>query len=159
MATMFGDPVVAVKSITAGTSGIPVTPTRRRYLYVLGAGTNDDCIGPYPTVAAYADAVAAHLTVRKSIGFEITAITSVIPRATGSEVNRAAYNALVRDSSWRSARGINYLIDLAAEPIMGVFANTANLTYYQDGTHPTILGAGLLAAQATSVMNTILGAI
>lgn len=160
-AATFADPVPSVKSIK-GSSSSGSVPRSRKWLYVIAAGSNDTCINGYGTVAEYASTVGAHIQARKSAGFDLAAICSVLPRndADGNETNRAAYNALVGNSSWRASYGINYLIDMAAEPTMGLFATCSDTTYYSDGVHPTDVGVGLLVTnQVIPVMNTILAGL
>jgi hypothetical protein len=147
MGSTYADHMVSVKNI--------VGCTHRKYMFCQAIGSNDAAIDGYGTVAAYADAVAANIQARKTAGFDLTAICSLLPRndATMTELNRAAYNALVTNSSWRSARNIDYCIDLASEATMGLYATTSNTTYYVDGIHPTTAGYALLAPIAAAVYN------
>ena len=153
VAPAYVDPVVA-SSKSAGA-------TVRKYLYICFIGSNDHgCLcgdlgitGAGDPVA-YSNAVATSIAARKTAGFDLTAICTLLPRddATMTEVQRAAYNSILTPT-WAASKGIDYVIDFASDSIMGVFANTSNATWYQaiDRTHPTDAGQARLAVIAKAV--------
>jgi lysophospholipase L1-like esterase len=155
--TTYVDPVVARKSIPGLTA--------RKYLFTCAIGTNDGCLGGLGSVAAYASAVASMAQSRRTAGYDLIGLCTILPRTDAAgpmiDSNRVAYNTLLTDSSWRSSNGIDYVIDLAGETTMGNIANTTNATYYNsDNIHPTDAGSALLSTnQVTPVMNTILASI
>lgn len=145
------DPVVATKTVTGGS-------TTRRYIFVNAIGSNDSATDGLGSVANYAAAVASSCTDRKTAGFDLCAMATLLPRNDGplTEPNRTGYNALLTDSSWRGSHGIDYVLDLASETTMGNPATCSNATYYQDGIHPTTAGHALLAPIAASLWTTVL---
>jgi hypothetical protein len=149
------DPIVANKTIVGAPSDYV-----RKYLFVNAIGSNDGGIDGLGSVANYAAANAAAAVARKTAGFDLCAMTTLLPRldtATMVESNRLAYNTLLRDSSWRASNGIDFLVDIASEATMGDPANVSNTTYYGDGmTHPTTFGYSLIAVVAASEWTTIL---
>jgi lysophospholipase L1-like esterase len=155
--TTYVDSVVARKSIPGLTA--------RKYLFTCAIGTNDGCLGGLGSVAAYASAVASMAQARRTAGYDLIGLCTILPRTDAAgpmiDSNRVAYNTLLTDSSWRSSNGIDYVIDLAGETTMGNIANTTNATYYNsDNIHPTDTGSALLATnQVTPVINTILASI
>jgi lysophospholipase L1-like esterase len=146
------DPVVAHKA------EIPSGVATRRYLFVNAMGSNDSALGGASTPADYATQNAAASVARKTAGFDLCAMTTLLPRNDGpmTEPNRTAYNSLLTDASWRASNNIDYVVDLASEATMGNPATCANTTYYIDGIHPTSTGHALLASIAASVWSTIL---
>jgi lysophospholipase L1-like esterase len=147
------DPVVVHKADT------PAGLIPRKYLFVNAMGSNDSAIDGFATVADYAAANAAAAVARKTAGFDICAMTTLLPRNDGplTESHRNEYNALITNSSWRATNGIDYAVDLASEATMGNPATCANTTYYIDGIHPTSTGQALLAPIAASVWAAVLG--
>jgi lysophospholipase L1-like esterase len=146
------DPIVANKTLI-GSGG-----ATRKYLYVNAIGSNDAWMGGLGSYSAFADAVAASCTDRKIAGFDYVAMATGLPRndTLTNETPRAGYNGLLRDSSWRAARGIDFLLDLASDTTMDNISTCADTTYYADGVHPTTAGAALLAPIAASLFSTVL---
>lgn len=144
-ASLYVDPIFSVPNETGASS-----PTRK-YVFTVSIGTNDMCIGGRGTVGAYATEVAAYTARRKAVALTagytlVVGLCTVLPRndVDSQEVNRAAYNSLLTNGSWRSSNGIDFVIDFASEATMGSLANCANTTYYLDGVHPTGVGHALL---------------
>jgi hypothetical protein len=143
-----------IDTIIPTSYAVPPFGRTRRYIFTTAIGHNDTCVGSYGpgNPGPYAADVATCCVARKSAGFNLAGICTILP-ATGvsgqAETDRLAYNALIISSSWRVAHGIDFAIDLASETTMGNPANCTNATYYlQDGVpgvHPTTTGHGLLA--------------
>jgi len=51
---------------------------------------------------------------------------------------------------------VDAMVDVAADPVMGLVASTANVTYYYDGWHPAAAGHVLIAARVTGVLGGVL---
>ena len=68
------------------------------------------------------------------------------------ESNRAAYNGLLRDPTWRAQYGIDALMDLAAHSTMGNIASCSNTGLYADGVHPADAGYQLIAPTAAAML-------
>lgn len=133
------DPVATTRTIT---NARPSSPTRK-YVYFDQIGTNDNAlINGSGTVAAFADAMAQKNNDRKTAGWGIGILCTLLPRNDGilTEPNRLAYNAFLTDPAWRAARSIDAVCDFAADATMGNPANCGNLTWFQDGVHPTTAG-------------------
>ena len=83
---------------------------------------------------------------------------------SGDEVTMKAFIAAVLTLGLATAARAPYrpsyanaLMDFAADPTMGVQANTANTALYADGTHPTPLRGEILDAIAIPAINALLG--
>jgi hypothetical protein len=164
VASTYIDPILQAKNTQLISDGKGTSKlTKRKYLYSCGIGSNDAATGGLANATAYANAVAANAQARRTAGADLIALCTLLPRddATMTEPNRLEYNSNLTNASWRLANGIDYVFDLAADPVMGVFANCSNITYYQaDKVHPQDLGSGLIATnQVTPVMNTILASL
>jgi hypothetical protein len=72
-------------------------------------------------------------------------------------LNRLAFNSLITVAGWAAANGIDAIIDLAAQTIMGNPANCSNMTFYVDGVHPTVAGATLLAPIYLAGIDALIG--
>lgn len=152
IAPTYVDPIPVVKSI----SGI----TARKYLFTTAIGTNDQGIGHDATATAYAGSVATMAQSRRTAGFDLIGLCTLLPSQSMVEANRLEYNGCLTSSSWRTSHGIDYVIDLAAETTVGNPANVSNATWYVDGLHYTDASCTLLVNNiVTPAMTTILGAI
>ncbi len=144
LAPVYVDPVIPIGY------AVPPFDRTRRYIFTTAIGSNDGALGGLADYTTYAAAVATCCVARKTAGYNLVGICTLLPRSSGMiEANRLGYNALVMDSSWRSGHGIDFAIDLASQAIMGDPANTTNATYYDQnpvaGIHPTAAGHALLA--------------
>jgi hypothetical protein len=160
IAPTYVDPVVARKSLP----GL----TLRKYLFLSAIGSNDSAMGGLASPTLYAAAVAAMAQARRTAGYDLISLCTLLPRGDGSmtEPHRLEYNGKLTDSAWRLSNGVDYVFDLAGEPTVG---NPANLpvnnggdtTWYDSfSIHPQDVSSALLATnQVTPVMNTILAAI
>lgn len=114
------------------------------------SATNDLAGGAGATLRmapALYDQAALFVAYLKGQGKKVVLCT-VLPRADGSwqanpdyEVQRLAYNDLVRANS----AGADYVLDLAANPVMGDTTNLADTTIWSDLIHPSSLGQRYLA--------------
>jgi hypothetical protein len=146
IAPTYVDPIPVVKSIP----GI----TARKYLFTTAIGTNDQAIGHDASATAYAASVATMAAARRSAGFDLVGLCTLLPSA------RLAYNGCLTDASWRLSHSVDYVIDLAAETTVGNPANITNTTWYVDQLHYTDASCTLLVDNiVTPAMTAILGAI
>lgn len=170
--TLRGTPALYNMGIGAQTLSGGITtnaPTREDLLAVDGsftkrvlvieAGTND--LGGSGTTPGYGATLYTNLTNyitgRRAAGFTHILVCTILPRnavASGQAlIEYNDYNARVR----ANAAGANGIIDLAADPIMGNFANINDLTLFQgDALHPTGYGNTLLVPRYAAAINGIL---
>ena len=96
----------------------------------------------------------------RGAGFSKVVTLNMLPKAlgagggpdTGYNAKRDAVNALLAaDHSF-----VDAMVDVAADPVMGLVASTANVTYYYDGWHPAAAGHVLIAARVTGVLGGVL---
>ena len=141
LAPLYIDPIIPV-----GYSDPPFD-AQRKYIFVTDIGSNDGAIDGYATPALYAAAVATCCQARKTSGYDLAAMCTLLPRNDGvmTEPNRTAYNSTLTGAGWAAANQIDCIIDLAGQAIMGNYANCSDSTYYVDGVHPTTAGYALLA--------------
>lgn len=132
-------------------------------ILVIQGGTND--FGTNGGTAGYGatkySALTTYIGNARAAGFTHILVCTLLPRSNTPDWQNPAsqrwvelndYNARVRANA-ASADGI---IDLAAHPVMGLFANASNLAYYQDGLHPTASGDLLLADPYATTINALL---
>lgn len=160
------DTIYAVKALSPSGTG---TPARlRKYLYINAIGSNDGAIGGLGSVAAYAAAVAADIVAGKTAGADYGWICSLLPRADAAgpmdETNRLAYNALVTDSAWRLANGVDDCIDLAsathAAPAFLPVNSGGDTTWFDaDNIHPTAALSAECGVIALAKFNALLAVI
>lgn len=142
LAPVYIDPIIPI-----GYS-VPPFDSARQYIFTCAIGSNDGALGGFATPELYAGAVAACCQARKSAGYTLAGMCTLLPRGDGvmTEPNRTAYNSTLTGAGWAAENDIDYIIDLASQAIMGNPANCTNLTYYQSDTiHPTVAGWALLA--------------
>ena len=163
LAPVWIDPIVAYKKVVGGGgSGSSIPP--RIYVIDCAIGSNDGAVGSYGDPTDYAAAVARACVARKAAGFNYALMTTLLPRGDGTmtEANRLAYNALLTSPSWRTANGIDGVIDFAGQAIMGNPANLpvnngGNTTYYNsDSIHYSQFGGTLLAPIIQSSLRVLL---
>jgi hypothetical protein len=150
-APAYVDPIWANPNSSTGVGGTSAPPNRK-YVFTFGGGTNDSWIGGAASVAAYAGLIGSYAGARKATaavaGYALKfGVCTGLPRndALEQEANRSAFRALANDPTWRAANNVDFVIDLAAEPTMGLLATCSNTTYYSDGVHPTQAGHAVLA--------------
>lgn len=86
--------------------------------------------------------LASYCDARRAAGWKV-AVGTGIPRGPGgsgsaaTETWRATFNATVR--TWVGVH-CDAIMDFAADPIMGDYAQTTNATYFIDQIHPTDIG-------------------
>jgi hypothetical protein len=138
-----------------------------KMIFTTGIGANDLFIGSYGNTHAdqYAAAVAA-LCVSVKNAWTALGATCVAGMCTGLpssssglvQSNWTQFNTTLTGAGWAVANGIDYIIDIASQAIMGNW-NTpgSGTTYYSDGLHPTVLGHSLLAPIFLAGVNTLIG--
>lgn len=122
-------------------------------------GTNDFGDGS-PAVAGFGltmyNNMASYISARRAAGWTHIAVCTLLPcqntptwqnPASQAWIERNDYNARLRAGK----AGADIVIDLASHPVMGVYANAASTTYYQDGLHPTGEGLRLLCLTGSAV--------
>lgn len=143
LAPLYIDPLIPIGY------GAPPFDSLRKYLFTCSIGSNDGGVGAYSPsgYTQYAAAVAAACVARKTAGYALIAMCTLLPRNDGAmtQANWTGYNSTITGAGWAAANGIDYIIDLNSQAQMGVWANAGDTTYYSDGIHPTVYGAGLLA--------------
>lgn len=96
----------------------------------------------------------------RAAGFSKVVTLNMLPRAVGAggapdagyNAKRDAVNALLAaDHGF-----VDALVNVAADPVMGLEATTGNVTYYYDGWHPAAAGHALIAARVAGVLETVL---
>jgi hypothetical protein len=112
---------------------------------ILFAGTNgmNLGLGNHSAQTEYAN-FEQYVFARRRAGWDMshTVVATMLPRGSGEEAVRTAYNALL------VAGAASYKYRLARfdlDPTIGQANQNANTTYYLDGTHPTNLGQTILA--------------
>ena len=161
LAPVYIDPIVTTKSVASQGGG--TAPRKRKYFFTCSIGSNDEATGGFATPALYAAAVASCCVARKNVGYDLCAMSTLLPRGdnTMTEPNRLAYNSTLTGANWTTTNGIDYIIDFARQTFMG---NPANLpvngggtTYFQsDNIHPTTFGQSLLVPIFAAVMTSVL---
>jgi hypothetical protein len=152
LAPLYIDPVIPAFYTS------PPFDSSRKYIFTTAIGSNDGALGGYSTAAQYAGAVAQCCVARKQAGYALAAMSTLLPRNDGvmTEPNRTAFNSTITGAGWAAANGIDYIIDLASQTIMGNPANCSNTAYYSDGVHPTALGASLPAPIFLAAVNAMI---
>jgi lysophospholipase L1-like esterase len=112
---------------------------------ILFAGTNgmNLSLGNHSPQTEYAN-FQQYMAARVNAGWDMThtVVCTMLPRGSGEEASRVAYNALlVSDTPQFKYRLARFDLD----PTMGQAGQNSNTTYYLDGTHPTNLGQTILA--------------
>lgn len=135
----------------------------KRVLFIQ-VGTNDmSANGGTPGYGATLySSLTSYITNARAAGYTKIVVCTLLPRSNSADWNpgsqrnieMADYNTRVR----ANAAGADVICDRAAHPIMGVYANTSDTTYYQDALHPTALGYELLAAGDAAAINAALAA-
>jgi lysophospholipase L1-like esterase len=120
------------------------------------AGTNDfgNIVGV--TVATVFSNLVSEVTTLKTAGCRVFVGTMLSRVGTGSvgtfDSIKDAYDPLILEQA--KAAGADGVVDFAANPLLGADGASTNSTYFQaDGTHPTQVGQGLLAAAFSNVLN------
>lgn len=110
-------------------------------------GTNDlGGVSPLTTAAGLYAVLDTLVTYLQGQGY-LVCVCTILPREeTGGwtstqEAERLDYNDLVRANT----TGADYVLDFAANPVMGDSADVLDTTIYDDGIHPTGLGYSYLA--------------
>lgn len=143
-------------SITAGAAYHNVFAgwSQTMRLWGLESGSNDIAAGT--TGSALAVIAAARVADAKTAGQNKVGVCTILPRQTwvadtAKWTEAQAYNTLVRANyaSW----GADFVIDLAADPVMGNIANCSDTSLYTDGLHPSTLGNSYLAAVYAAAIN------
>lgn len=113
--------------------------------------------GPARTTSEWAAAAGAFIAGKKSIGYDRVAIGTLLERTDPGSSNvltRGPYNDLIRTPAFLQTWGIDYLIDFAANPIMGAVGASADTALFSDRVHPTVYGNSILAGVAADALNT-----
>jgi lysophospholipase L1-like esterase len=130
-----------------------------RRIVLLNLGSNDLAGGAQ--AADIYKALAGMVAAAHGAGAKVI-LGTVLPRQGlqwfgasygADEKQRLALNALIR----ANAAGADGVIDFASDPAMGAYRNLTNGRYYFDGTHPSVSGDALLAADAAAVLNRLYG--
>lgn len=135
--------------------------TTMQAVAIIQGGTNDlaDNGGSLTAVRLYEGVTKFLVNTAKAQGFYVI-VATLLPRklgvfnwSTAQEAERVSYNNKVRANT----AGADYIMDLAAHPVMGDAANnTSNTTYYYDGVHPTDVGQDQLAPTYAAAVQAVL---
>lgn len=126
-----------------------LSASRTRNIVILAVGTNSLGPGTQTPAQVLADlySLADVIRVNSPAGTKLICQT-ILPREVGSfgassnfESDRSSFNTLLRGSY---TLHFDAIADIATILHMGAFGDSANTTYYQDGTHPTVTGETLL---------------
>lgn len=121
---------------------------------IIFGGTND--IAGLFTPAITFQALASMVKTEKQAGCIVGVGTMLSRIGTGVDTNKDAYDNLIL-TSWKQI-GADFVVDFAANPLMGADGANANRTYFfTDGIHPTIAGQLLLASAASNSWNYFFG--
>lgn len=97
-------------------------------------------------------ALLSYVAAAKALGFANVVVVTMADTALVPFSARSAINAL----DIADAAGNGYTIaDVSSDATMGCNGCGANLTYFQDGTHPTVAGNAILATYLKSALQTI----
>lgn len=145
LAPSYIDTIPARKSFAGGRT--------RKFLFTTSIGSNDSAVGGLASPAAYAAAVASACRDRKSAGYDYAWMGTLTPRGSIPEPDRLAYNALLADSAWRLANGIDDYIDLTsaahAQPQYLPINNGGDTTWFDEfSIHPSTALQAEMAAIA-----------
>ena len=130
-----------------------------RRIVLLNLGSNDLADGTQATDIY--EALAGMIAAAHQAGAKVI-VGTVLPRQGlqwfgasygADERQRQALNALIR----ANAAGADGVIDFARDPALGSYRNLTNARYYFDGTHPSVTGDALLAADAAAALNRLDG--
>ena len=121
-------------------------------------GANDLVSGG--SLPNYLTNLQAYVTARKAAGWRKVAVCTLLARAA-SLGGAANIDETVRgnaNTAIRAGQGVWHdgTIDIAADPVMGIFGYTADATNCQDGCHPTAAGQIRLRDIVTPRITTIL---
>lgn len=157
------DPIVAVKSV-ASNGGSSIAP-KSIWIFSNSIGSNDGALGGLGSVAAYAAANAAATVARKTAGYDIAGMTTLIARGDGvlTETNRLPYNALLNNPSWQASNGIDFVWDLAsathaAPQFLPINSGGDTTWFMSDNVHPQDALSAELGVIALAGLNTIIAA-
>jgi hypothetical protein len=158
MVTAKSGDTIALMSGRYPTQVKPLFSSQRRHnVLVVSCGTNDfAAAGGSANGITTKNALWAYCDQAKADGFIVIPGT-MLPRegmSVAFEPARTVFNNAVR-AEW-AGKGYAALYDEAAVAGMGAFGDSANLTNYQDGTHPTAVGCGLLRPQFQAAVTTAL---
>jgi trimeric autotransporter adhesin len=114
------------------------------------AGTNDFSDVSGITPASVFSNLAAEVQTLKVAGCRVF-VGTMLSR-TGLDANKDSYDSLILTQA--KSAGADGVVDFAANPLLGADGAYTNATYFNsDGTHPTTVGQGLLAAALSNVLN------
>lgn len=114
------------------------------------AGTNDLAMGTTPSNTA--TLLYSIWTAMHNAGFKVVCAT--IPNNVGTPSTIGPLNTII--SANYAANNCDALADVWANPNIGNGSNTSNLTYfYQDGTHLTTIGYGIIGQLFATQINTL----
>lgn len=124
---------------------------------VIFAGTNDMCVINYAPTQVLGN-IESYVNQIKAAGGQAGVGTMISRASTNSgcfgangDTDKNALNQLIRDNA---ASGGYFVVDFAANPLLGADGASANATYFQsDQTHPTNAGQILLGAEGSNAIN------
>ncbi len=113
-------------------------------IYTLMIGTNDNFnTSNYSKIQTICATVVA-------AGASMVMLTN-LPCTGCNETNRQSWNTLIRNGG-----ACSYTVaDVGNDPTIGQAGNNLNLTYYQDGTHPTAAGDAIVATYLVTALNSL----
>jgi len=119
--------------------------SQKRLIWILEACANDIAAGT--SASAIAAIAQARIADAKTALIDRVGIATCLPRYnwvldSAKWVAAQAYNDLVRENY--AAWGADFIVDLAANPVMGNIANTSNASLFTDLLHPSSYGTSLL---------------
>jgi lysophospholipase L1-like esterase len=127
--------------------------------YIFYAYVSNNIGGPTNNGVDEAAAMATYLAARKAEGYDKVGCATIIGRsdAQQNDVARHAYNTAITTAGWKEANGVDFVVDLAADSIMGVDdAPDVNPTYFADQVHPNAAGHARLEAIFTAAINSVI---
>ncbi len=143
---------------------IPMNKRGRQYVYFPWWNNNMPTGANYltplvpRTQAQMASAVASFLQVRKAAGWDKVGIGTLCERTDAGQSNvatRGAYNAIVSAPGWIQSNGIDFLVDFAAQPIVGAVGASLDPLLCSDGVHWTALGQSYLETVFRAAINAL----
>jgi hypothetical protein len=155
-AATIGDLIANANNAAANVDALYDSSRRNNILFV-NLGANDLNVGNADPTTIFA-AFKAYGQARRAVGWKVVWST-ILPTTRAGNVGAGGFNvqrgilntSISGDTSWYDA-----LADFAADPTVGPDAAASNVTYYPDGTHPSLATHQILAPIAATAINSIM---